>query len=178
MKPIDQKAYQEFLKEIKEKIYQSQYEALKQVNKELIQLYWFIGQNIVERQQKYSWGKSVVENLALDLQKEFPGVRGYSSDNLWRMRKFYLRYNEDEKLAPMVQEIGWTHNIVIMERCKENQEQEFYIKMVKKYGWTKNVLVHQIEGKAYERFLLSQTNFDQTLEKKYKHQAKLAVKDS
>ena len=148
------------------------------MNKELIQLYWFIGQNIVERQQKYSWGKSVVENLALDLQKEFPGVRGYSSDNLWRMRKFYLRYNEDEKLAPMVQEIGWTHNIVIMERCKENQEQEFYIKMVKKYGWTKNVLVHQIEGKAYERFLLSQTNFDQTLEKKYKHQAKLAVKDS
>ncbi len=53
--------------------------------------------------------KSVVENFARDLQKEFPGIKGFSADNLWRMRKFYLAYKGDEKLAPLVQEIGWLH---------------------------------------------------------------------
>jgi len=153
-------------------------EALKQVNKELILLYWSIGKSIVIRQEKFGWGKSVVETLSNDLQKEFVGVKGFSSQNLWRMRKFYEEYNANEKLAPMVREIGWSHNILILEKCKDDLQREFYISMTKKYGWTKNVLIHQIEGKSYERFLLNQTNFDKTLEEKYKHQAKLAVKDS
>ena len=80
--------YKAFFTEIKEKIYQSQYEAMKQVNKALIKLYWEIGKSIVEKQQKYKQGKSVVENLAMDLQKEFAGLNGLSADNLWRMRKF------------------------------------------------------------------------------------------
>ena len=170
--------YTAFLQEIKEHVYSSQYEALKQVNKQLIQLYWFIGKAIVEKQEQFSWGKSVVETLSEDLQKEFVGVKGFSSRNLWRMRSFYAHYSENEKLPPLVAEIGWSHNILILEKCKDDLEREFYIKMTKKYGWTKNVLIHQIEGKSYERFLLNQTNFDKTLEEKYKHQAKLAVKDS
>lgn len=178
MKLTDQKAYYEFLDEIKEKIYQSQYQALKKVNMELIQLNWFIGKSIVERQQKYSWGKSVVENLALDLQKEFPGVKGYSVQNLWYMRQFFVEYEGNEKLQPLVGEISWSKHLVIMSKCKDDLEREFYIKMVKKYGWTKNVLVHQVEGKSYESFLLNQTNFDKSLEEKYRHQGKLAVKDS
>ena len=108
----------------------------------------------------------MVENLSADLQKEFAGVNGLSADNLWRMRKFYLNYKGQEKLAPMVQQIGWSHNVVIMEKCKDFLEREFYIKMVIKYGWTKNVLVHQVEGKSYEKFLLGQTNFDKTLPEK------------
>jgi len=67
---------------------------------------------------------------------------------------------------------------VIISKCKDDLEREFYIKMIRKFGWTKNVLIHQIEGKSYERFLLNQTNFDKTLVEKYKYQAKLAVKDS
>ncbi|MCP4461150.1 MAG: DUF1016 domain-containing protein [Cytophagales bacterium] len=178
MRMTHQKAYHKFLEQIKERIYQSQYEALKQVNKELIQLYWFIGKNIVQRQQEYSWGKSVVENLALDLQNEFPGVRGYSVQNLWYMRQFYVEYEGNENLQLLVGEISWSKHLVIISKCKKDQEREFYIKMVKKYGWTKNVLIHQVEGKAYERFLMNQTNFDSSLEEKYRHQAKLAVKDS
>ncbi len=68
--------------------------------------------------------------------------------------------NKNEKLAPVVREISWTKNIVIMEKCKDDLEREFYIKMTKKFGWTKNVLIHQVESRAYERFLLNQTNFD------------------
>jgi predicted nuclease of restriction endonuclease-like (RecB) superfamily len=177
MNALDKQAYGELFEEIKEQIYKSQYEALKAVNTELISLYTFIGSSIVERQEKYGWGKSVVENLSEDLQKEFPGSRGYSSSNLWRMRNFFVEYQSNEKLAPLVREIGWSHNIVILEKCKDDLEREFYIKMTRKYGWTKNVLVHQIEGNAYQRFLSNQTNFDKTLTEKYKHQAKLAVKD-
>ncbi len=178
MKEIMQsKEYTHLLETIKTRIRQAQYDALKAVNKEMIALYWDIGRMIVDRQEKQGWGKSVVENLAADLQKEFPGVQGYSKDNLWRMRKFYLQYRDNQKLAPMVQEIGWTHNIYILERCGDDLEREFYIRMTRKFGWTKNVLIHQIENKTYEKTLLNQTNFNKALPEKIKNQAKLAVKD-
>ena len=64
-----------------------------------------------------------------------------------------------------------------MEKCKDPLEREFYIKATKKYGWTKDVLINQIENKTYEKYLLNQTNFDNTLPAEYKNQAKLAVKD-
>jgi predicted nuclease of restriction endonuclease-like (RecB) superfamily len=136
-----------------------------------------LGKMIVERQDKEGWGKSVVERLAKDLQKEFPGIKGFSVQNLWYMRQFYLTYRDNEKLQPMVGEISWSKHIIIMSKCKDDLEREFYIKMTKKFGWTKNVLIHQIESQAYERFLLNQTNFDQALPEKYRPQAKLAVKD-
>jgi len=176
-KEIATTSYHEFLKEIKQRIKLSQYEALKHVNKEMIQLYWDIGKKIVISQKKHGWGKSIVESLSSDLQAEFPGMSGYSADNLWRMRKFFLNYKDNSKLAPLVQEIAWTHNIVIMEKCKDDLTKEFYIRMTKKFGWTKNILIHQIENQSYEKTLLNQTNFNKTLPNKIKDQAKLAVKD-
>lgn len=168
--------YRNLLIEVKQRIRSAQYEALKAVNKELIALYWDIGQMIVKRQQGASWGKSVVEQLAKDLQAEFPGISGFSSRNIWRMRDFYLTYHTQEKLTPLVAEIGWTHNLVILEKCKDDLEREFYIRMTRKFGWTKNVLTHQIENKTYEKTLLNQTNFDQIPEA-IRNQVKLAVKD-
>ena len=169
--------YKTFFKEIKERIYKAQYDALKAVNKELINLYWDIGKSIVAKQDKLGWGKAIVETLAKDLQKEFPGIQGFSSANLWRMRNFYLTYRTNEKLAPLVREISWTKNVIIMERCKDDIRREFYLKTTKKFGWTKDVLINQIEAVAFERFMANQTNFDKTVPEKYRHQAKLAVKD-
>lgn len=140
-------------------------------------MYWGIGQEICNQQQEKGWGKNIVEILAAELKKEFPNVKGFSSSNLWRMRNFYLTYSRNENLAQLVREISWTKNIVIMEKCKETLEREFYIKMTRKYGWTKDVLINKIEGKSYEKYLLNQTNFDETLPQKYLNQAKLAVKD-
>ncbi len=171
------KNYIIFLSEIKERIKVAQYAALNVVNKELITLYWDIGKKIVEQQEKYGWGKAIVETLAKDLQKEYPEIKGFSSANLWRMRTFYLNYKNSEKLAPLVREISWTKNIIIMEKCKEDLERQFYIQTVKKFGWTKNVLLHQIENKSYEKYMLNQTNFDKTIPVKYQNQAKLAIKD-
>ena len=76
-----------------------------------------------------------------------------------------------------LREIGWSHNIIIFEKCESDLEREFYIRMTKKYGWTKNVLVLKIEGKTYENTLVNQTNFDKTVPEAIKNQAKLAVKD-
>ncbi|AFZ57019.1 DUF1016 domain-containing protein [Anabaena cylindrica FACHB-243] len=169
--------YRHLLMEVKQRIRSAQYEALKAVNREMINLYWDIGQMIVIKQQDSIWGKSVVEKLAKDLQAEFPGISGFSAANLWRMRLFYESYAKNEKLAPMVREIGWTHNIVILEKSKDDLEREFYIRMTRKFGWTKNVLIHQIENKTYEKTLLNQTNFDQNISSEIRNQLKLAVKD-
>lgn len=173
-KPQD---YPGLLTEIKERIRSAQYEALKAVNKELVDLYWDIGRMIVERQDAEGWGKAVVEQLAADLRTEFPGVGGFSASNLWRMKAFFEAYTGLEKLAPLVREIGWSHNLAILERCKDRLEREFYLRMTRKFGWSKNVLIHQIDNQSYEKSLLGQTNFDQALTPELRAQAKLAVKD-
>jgi len=173
-KPQD---YPGLLTEIKERIRSAQYEALKAVNKELVGLYWDIGRMIVERQDVEGWGKAVVEQLAADLRTEFPGVGGFSASNLWRMKAFFEAYTGLEKLAPLVREIGWSHNLAILERCKDPLEREFYLRMTRKFGWSKNVLIHQIDNQSYEKSLLGQTNFDQALTPELRAQAKLAVKD-
>ena len=169
--------YGNLLVEIKQRIRAAQYAALKAVNKELIVLYWDIGHLIVTRQQGQTWGKSIVKQLAKDLQAEFPGVSGYSTANLWRMKLFYESYVDNEKLAPMVREVGWSHNLIILEKCKDELEREFYLRMTRKYGWTKNVLIHQVENQTYEKTLLNQTNFSETLPESVKNQAHLAVRD-
>ena len=97
--------YGAFIKEIKTLIYRRQYEAMKKVNKELIQLYWEIGEEIERQQREQGWGNSVVEILAKELQKEFPGVQGFSARNLWRMKNFYIEYSQTAKLPPSVAEI-------------------------------------------------------------------------
>jgi predicted nuclease of restriction endonuclease-like (RecB) superfamily len=169
--------YPKLLGEIKERIRSAQYEALRAVNRELIGLYWDIGHLIVERQAGDAWGKSVVETLARDLREEFPGLQGFSASNLWRMKLFYDAYAADEKLAPLVREIGWSHNLAILEKCKDDAQREFYLRRTREMGWTKNVLIHQIENRTYEKTLRSQTNFAQTLPAEVAAQAKLAVKD-
>lgn len=107
------------------------FENMKAVNTTLINLYWGIGEEIYNQQQEKCWGKSIVEVLSKEIQKEFPEVKGFSASNLWRMRNFYLTYKDIENLAPLVREISWTKNIVITEKCKDNLEREFYIKMTK-----------------------------------------------
>ncbi len=169
--------YPQLLAEVKELIRQSQYQALKAVNTHLIQLYWQVGARIVERQQAEGWGKGVVEQLAEDIRNEFPGTAGFSARNIWNMRSFYLTYQGHPILQPLVAEIAWSHNLIIMEKCKDDQEREFYMKMARKFGWTKNVLALQIANRSYEKYLLNQTNFEKTLPEKYRNQAKLAVKD-
>jgi len=169
--------YGEFLKVIKDRIRSAQYDALKAVNKEMIRLYWDIGKTIVTRQKEYGWGRSIVMNLAMDLRAEFPGMQGFSDRNIWNMRNFFVLYNQKPKLQPLVAEISWAKHLIIMSACKDDLEREFYILMTKRMGWTKNVLSLQIKNKTYEKTLLNQTNFSQTIPALVKAQASLTVKD-
>jgi predicted nuclease of restriction endonuclease-like (RecB) superfamily len=169
--------YAGFLIEIKARIRRGQYQALRAANKELLDLYWDIGESVHRKQEALGWGKSVVESLARDLQLEFPGRNGFSARNLWNMRDFYLAYSQKPILQPLVAEISWAKNLVIMARCKDDLQREFYLRATARFGWTKAVLQHQIDNKSYEKYLLNQTNFDQTLPPAIRAQAALAVKD-
>jgi predicted nuclease of restriction endonuclease-like (RecB) superfamily len=165
-----------FITDVIGKVRQAQYEALKAVNVHLINLYWEIGKSISEKQSE-SWGKSVVPNLSKELQLEFPDISGFSVGNLWLMAQFYTEYQSVENLVPLVREISWSKHIVILKKCKDNTQRQFYTIATKKFGWTKDILTHQIENKTYEKYLLNQTKFDQTIPDKIKNQAVLAVKD-
>lgn len=167
---------QDFIAEIKQKIRSAQYEALKVVNTQLINLYWEIGKSIAEKQTE-GWGKAIVPELSKELQNEFPGVSGFSTTNLWLMAQFYTEYQSVEFLQPLVGEISWTKHVTILNKCKNNQERQFYILATRKFGWTKNILIHQIENKTFERQMLGQTNFKDVLPDTIKNQAVLAIKD-
>ena len=171
-------AYQQLVADAILRVHSGQLAAFRAVNRELIELYWDLGKLILERQEQHGWGKSVVELLSKDLQKQFPALDGLSARNLWRMRTFYASYYDDKLiLPPAVAEIGWSHNYVILEKCKDPNERFFYVHQTKNYGWTKNVLIHQIENQSYQKAILSQQNFERTLPEDMHHQAILAVKD-
>jgi predicted nuclease of restriction endonuclease-like (RecB) superfamily len=169
--------YAALLAEVKERVRSAQYAALKAVNKELVALYWDIGRLIASRQADAAHGAAIAEQLAADLRQEYPGISGYSRRNVFYMREFYLAYRGSPKVQPLVAQIGWTQNLIVLQRCKNPLEREFYIRMTKKFGWTKNVLIHQIENQSYEKTLLGQTNFDRAVTPAIRAQAKLAVRD-
>lgn len=171
--------YINFLDELKNKILSSRISASKSVNKELILLYWNIGKEINERQEKLGWGKSIVELLSKDLNKEFSNLSGFSSRNLWDMRRFYSEYKENKILRQLVAEIPWGHNLLIINKIKEEKEREFYINATIEMGFTRDVLGIQIKNKLYQRSMLDkkQNNFEKALPIHLAEQAEKSMKD-
>lgn len=171
------KNYSEFVKEIKNKILSARIRTYHGLNRGHIQLYWDLGKTIVGRQKKYGWGQSIVEELAKDLKREFAGTEGFSANNLWRARNFYLAYEGDSKLAQLVQEIPWGQNIVIMQMVKASKEREYYIKATVQMGWSRNVLLNQIKADAYGcSRLKKQHNFEKVLPDHLAEQADESIK--
>ena len=103
--------------------------AMKAVNAELIQMYWEIGSYVSGRVKDGGWGKSVVADFSEFLQAHYPGTRGFSAQNIWRMKQFYETYCDNEKLSPLVREIPWTSNLLIMTGCKTDEAREFYLRL-------------------------------------------------
>jgi predicted nuclease of restriction endonuclease-like (RecB) superfamily len=174
------KEYIKFLNDLKSKIKQAQYQAYRIVNKELINLYWDIGKSIVEKQEKLGWGQKIIQQLAEDLQKEFHHNSGFSYANLDRMRKFYLTYKDNPKLAQLVREIPWGQNIAILEKLKDDYQREYYLRMTIRNSWSRNILINQIESKSFERFLTDKKshNFDKTLPVKMLDAVEPVIKDT
>ena len=152
--------YHPFLKEILSKIQLARYEMLKTVSKQTVTLYWEIGKSVSEKVKSERWGKSVVEQLSKDLQTEHPGIRGFSARNIWNMKNFYEFYSSNEKLQPLVAEIGWTQNCLILEKCKDIQRIEYYLRKTKQMGWSKTDLIDKIHKHHFENQALAQNNFE------------------
>jgi predicted nuclease of restriction endonuclease-like (RecB) superfamily len=170
--------YRTFLQEVKSQVKSARVEAARNVNRHLISLYWNIGKGIAERQKHLKWGKSVVEQLAKDLQKEFTGQEGFSAQNLWYMRQLYQEYSAYPILQQLVGEIPWSHNLLIMSKVKDIEARAYYLKSVADYGWTRNILAQQIQGQAYQRRLQDPKahNFQETLTPALAEQADKAMK--
>ncbi|WP_044213069.1 YhcG family protein [Flammeovirga sp. OC4] len=180
MKNIPTKAYQDTLSLIQNEIEVSRTKAVIKVNEVQMNHYMNIGAIIHQQQNENGWGKSIVEQLSRDLKNKFPNTEGYSSRNLWDMRKFFSRYSANEKLRQLVAEIPWGHNLLIMQKIKDDDEAEFYIKSSKEFGWSRNVLLNQIKANSYVRSLSEnkQHNFNQTLPEHLSEQADETIKSS
>jgi len=142
--------FNQFVKEIKSKIYSAKSKAILSANKLMIELYFEIGKSIVENQEALGWGKSVVEQMSKDLIDEFGEKSGYSSQNLWYMRQFYNSYNDNPILQQLVGELPWGSNIVIFTKCKDDTQKEYYIKNTIENGWNRNVLIHHIKTNLFD----------------------------
>ena len=125
--------------------------AVQAVNTALIDLYWQVGEAISRKIQVDGWGKGTVGELALYIQRQQPGIRGFSAQNLWRMRQFFEAYRVEPKLSPLVRELPWTHHMIILGQSKRPEEQEFYLRTAIQERWSSRELESQFRRGAFER---------------------------
>jgi predicted nuclease of restriction endonuclease-like (RecB) superfamily len=141
--------------EIVNLIQSAKQKAYTQVNSTTIELYWNIGQYLSIKTIKESWGKSIVKELAIYIKKQEPNSQGFSDKNLWRMKQFYETYCENIKLSPLVRELTWTNNLIILSASKSDEEREFYINLSTKERYSKRELERQVKSGIFERTILS-----------------------
>ncbi len=126
--------YEKSLSSIVKKVEESKHKAMTTVNQLLIELYWFIGETIVNLQEKSTWGDKVVEKLSEDLRMKYPEQKGFSSRNLWDCKRWYLTYTEYPKLRPLVAEISWTHNLSNLQRVLVIFSFYYYLSLLKGFA--------------------------------------------
>lgn len=143
--------YKELIGGIKTQIKNSRQKALFSVNRELLMLYWNIGNTILSFQSKEGWGAKVIDNIADEIKREFPDMKGFSARNLKYMRKFAAEYKNVEFVQQVVAQIPWSHNVVLMDRVVDLNKRIWYINKTVENGWSRNTLVHQIESNLFER---------------------------
>lgn len=159
---IDISKYKEIFENIRQEILKSQYKAMQAVNTEMIYMYWNIGKIILDN---IEWGNKFIDNLSIDLKREFPDIQGFSSRNLRNMRNFYKEYPNIEILQTLSAKLPWSHNILLISKVKDMEIRKWYMKETIKNGWSHDVLADQIKYKLYERQAIAEkiTNFENTL---------------
>ena len=194
--------YTIWLEDIKAKFHQAQLKASVSVNTALLEFYWQLGSEIVEKQKSVPWGSGFLKQLRHDLMTEFPDMKGFSEGNLHYIRRWYLFYREElpnsgtgctriegsvlpaaaggpivAQPVPLLTMIPWGHNQVIISKCKSIDEAIFYVKKTIENNWSRNVLTHQIESNLYERNGKAITNFSSTLPAPLSDLAQQMIKD-
>ena len=166
-------AYQQWFGELKSRLRSHQVKAAMHVNTEMLEFYWSLGRDLVQKKAETQWGAGVVEQLSLDLKDAFPGVKGFSTTNIWYSKKWYLYYNEHViKLhqpggeIPMPEEFGavpWRHHVEIITKCQSVEEALFYVNKVLEEGWSRRRLEDELANNLYVRQGKAITNFSTSL---------------
>lgn len=173
--------YKAWLKGIKQSFAQTQLKAAVSVNTALLEFYWQLGGEIVEKQKNSQWGDGFLAQLSHDLMVEFPDVKGFSKRNLEQIRRWYSFWNLSPAIAKQAASqlvlIPWWHNVVIVTKCQTTAEALYYVQNTQQHGWSRNVLAHQIESGLYQREGKAITNFAQTLPPLQSDLAQQTLKD-
>ena len=169
--------YDEFLRGLKERIRTAQVRAALAVNRELVLLYWRIGQDILERQRQSGWGSKVIDRLAADLRSAFPEMSGFSPRNLKYMRAFAEAWPDEDFVQQVAAQLPWFHNCTILDKLKNLAERIWYAQQTIENGWSRNILIHQIESDLFHRKGKAITNFDRTLPAPQSELAQQIIKD-
>lgn len=129
--------------------------AFQSVNTALIDLYWRVGKYISRKIETAAWGEAVVEQLAGFIKRRHPEIRGFNRPNLFRMRQFYEIYRSDAIVSPLARQLSWTHNVLILSKCRRPEEREFYLRLCIRERWSKRMLERHLPGALFERTVLS-----------------------
>ncbi len=166
--------FKEAINDIKENIKTTQVKTAVQVNKNLMLLYFKLGKILYDN---FKYGDKFIDEVAHELKIEYPNATGYSVRNLKYMKKFYTEYKDDKVMQQLVAQVPWGHNIVLMEKIKDNEIRKIYLQGIIKNGWGRSMLIHQIESSYHLRIGHSSNNFKITLPKNNSDLANYAIKD-
>ena len=159
-------------------IEQARLRAYQAMNTEVVGLYWRLGEYISGKLATAEWGEGVVAKLSQHLARVMPGRRGFSVQNLWRMRQLFDTYRGDKKLSPLVRDLPWTHNLIILSQAKRPEEREFYLRMAVQQRWGKRELERQFRLGTFERAVLAPPKVSAALTQIHGETAAAAFKDS
>lgn len=158
-------------------IQESKEQVYRNVNAELINLYWRVGEYISNKVKNDDWGKGTVEQLSKYILSRHTGFKGFSSRNIWRMKQFYETYYDNKKLSAVLTSISWTNHLHILSKTKENNERMFYLELCSKYNYSERSLAKLIDSGVYERTFLANKNMSAVLTE-FQVDAKDIFKDS
>lgn len=151
--------YDTWLADLKTRIQRAQQRASLAINCELVMLYWQIGRDILDRQNREGWGAKVIERLSQDLRNSFPGMKGFSPRNLKYMRSFAEAWPDTEFVQEVLAQLPWSHQIALLDKLTTEEKRRWYAAKAIEHGWSRNVLVIQIETHLRERSGQAITNF-------------------
>ncbi len=169
--------YGDWLADLKGRIHNAQQRATLAVNRELVLLYWQIGQEILVRQAEQGWGAKVIERLAHDLRSAFPDMQGFSPRNLKYMRAFAEAWPDAEFVQQAAAQLPWGHNLVLLDKLPGPETRRWYATKAIEHSWSRNILVMQIETRLLERSGKAVTNFDTSLPAPQSDLARESLKD-
>ena len=138
--------------------------AYRKVNEELVAMYYEIGGYLSQKIKLGEWGSKTIDNLVNEIKGQYPHLKGFNRTGLYRMIQFYDTYRDNEIVSPLVTQLSWTNNLLILQGTKTIEEKEFYIRLCIKNNYSKRELARQIESHYYERYLLSDGNALESLE--------------